>query len=555
MLYLIKQIQKYLSRQFELPEKKVILQGYQEFFSKYFFTYDKYRQFLERVNLPYLIYNLPEFTMKRSALNQTWNTTGFNQGVELDKYNVYIQKTFISVPINITLYTESRQQLLQYISKFLSTFDIPTSNLLITFPIETPPDETSTRKLINEEIFTIISPESISDQSEYVFDENMRTFKLTTSFTLEGYILTKIMFERKIDKITINVILPPGQLLQQLQESILWNDFTQQQKISTDTPTTEINLMNVELLKQTDLSSPELETNSIIASFKSNVFSLPMDNILIRTTPNELQRIPINITSNNLVSIENVTNNILNSDIQQQLYSKISNTLQTMTENNVITFSDNLNIVLQSYNYDQNIYTQIYSQVSEQISTNILNKLKLIVEQIQTNTLLDKIIETYIDVVFLDNAQFDKRLRFSLNVDNVYDTISTLVQSTIDIFEQQILSITSELGQYNSGTSLSELSNTTQEIFNMIQQTLIDNTLITITSPETNEVIVTTSLLNPDNEYLPQITFNILYSVISEIYQQLNNTNNINIEVEDINIDIEVSYRVSEEVNIYTVVY
>lgn len=75
--------------------------------------------------------------------------------------------------------------------------------------------------------------------------------------------------------------------------------------------------MNVELLKQTDLSSPELETNSIIASFKSNVFSLPMDNILIRTTPNELQRIPINITSNNLVSIENVTNNILNSDIQQ----------------------------------------------------------------------------------------------------------------------------------------------------------------------------------------------------------------------------------------------
>lgn len=158
-------------------------------------------------------------------------------------------------------------------------------------------------------------------------------------------------------------------------------------------------------------------------------------------------------------------------------------------------------------------------------------------------------------MVFLDNAQFDKRLRFSLNVDNVYDTISTLVQSTIDIFEQQILSITSELGQYNSGTSLSELSNTTQEIFNMIQQTLIDNTLITITSPETNEVIVTTSLLNPDNEYLPQITFNILYSVISEIYQQLNNTNNINIEVEDINIDIEVSYRVSEEVNIYTVVY
>lgn len=157
-------------------------------------------------------------------------------------------------------------------------------------------------------------------------------------------------------------------------------------------------------------------------------------------------------------------------------------------------------------------------------------------------------------MVFLDNAQFDKRLRFSLNVANVYDTISTLVQSTINIFKQQILSITSELGQYNSGTSLSKLSNTTQEIFNMIQQTLIDNTLITITSPKTNEVIVTTSLLNPDNKYLPQITFNILYSVISEIYQQLNNTNNINIKVEDINIDIKVSYRVSEEVNIYTVV-
>ncbi len=87
-------------------------------------------------------------------------------------------------------------------SLFLATFDVPQSKIVVRYPIEIPDDE-PIKEVINEEVFTVLSPDNITDQSEYIFDDNMRTFKLTTSFTLEGYILTRIRYYNKITQVNL----------------------------------------------------------------------------------------------------------------------------------------------------------------------------------------------------------------------------------------------------------------------------------------------------------------------------------------------------------------
>jgi len=90
----------------------------------------------------------------------------------------------------------------------LATFDVPHSKLVVRYPIETPDDE-PIKEVINEEVFTVLSPDNITDQSEYIFDDNMRTFKLTTSLTLEGYILTRIRYYNKITQINLQFFDTP----------------------------------------------------------------------------------------------------------------------------------------------------------------------------------------------------------------------------------------------------------------------------------------------------------------------------------------------------------
>lgn len=77
--------------------------------------------------------------------------------------------------MNVSLYLDSREQLLTYLSYLLGTFDFPNGQFLVEYDLSEfiPDDEPllKNEKLIFTDIISIINPTTFEDSSEYLFDE------------------------------------------------------------------------------------------------------------------------------------------------------------------------------------------------------------------------------------------------------------------------------------------------------------------------------------------------------------------------------------------------
>lgn len=558
-----------------LPEKKVILSGYQEFFSKYFFTLDKYRQFLEKVNQPFLIYNMSEFTIDRGVLNHQWNTTGIEQ-VDLQKYTLYIQKTFVRIPINVTLYTESRPQLLYYISLFLATFDVPQSKLVVRYPIETPSDE-PIKEVINEEVFTILSPDNITDQSEYIFDDNMRTFKLTTSFTLEGYILTRIRYYNKITQISLQFFDTPQTT--PVQEQISYNDISQSNiTVSPDTSTVTIPLLTPDIISQTDLTNPTVETNSINVTITdpTNNTSITIPIVTntdgnTTTTVTNLQitvnetTIPFETINNSIIipiltNSTNTINSIIYEYIKQIIYDQImNNTIElpqeivSLINNNVITRED--------------VQRQIQEQISNQLTQTFLTNFQTSIIE-NASSQYNNIISNVLNEILGNNNTIPVQLQITYNEENHQLSVSIQnindIQHTIDNIT--IRTVENIFNNVINTTTISDIiSNSLIQILTGSESTF----QLVITNPNDNTPLTDNVQITIPNETVETLN-NVLTNQVSDIQSNtiINNYNELiettqqsstpvipisQLENVNLNYNIDVKYRISETTSIYTI--
>lgn len=574
ILYVVKQVQKFLSKNFMLPEKKVILSGYQEFFSKYFFTLDKYRQFLEKVNPPFLIYNMSEFTINRGTLNHQWNTTGFEQ-VDLQKYTLYIQKTFVRIPINITLYTDSRPQLLYYVSLFLATFDVPQSKIVVRYPIEIPDDE-PIKEVINEEVFTVLSPDNITDQSEYIFDDNMRTFKLTTSFTLEGYILTRIRYYNKITQVNLQFSNTSQTI--PVQEQTLYNDISQNGiVISINTNNTTIPLLTSEIIQQTDLTNPTVETNSIevtitdptnntsttvpiISSNETNTTTVVNQSITVNK-----DTIPFTTVNNSIITpiLENSTNTI-----KSTIYTHIKQTIYDQTINNKINLPQNIiNLINNNVITIENVQTQIQEQIGNQLTQTFSTNLQTSLTGTIT-TQYNNVISTVLNQILGPNNTIPVQLQITYNEDT--QQLSVSIQNINDI-QQTINNIVTGTTEniFNNITNTTIINDT---ISNSLTQTMTQSQstfTVTVMNPNNNTILADNSQITISNE-VTQTLNNVLVNQVSGVYSNtiMNNYNKFiqgtqqsstpiiplsKLENVNLNYNINVNYRISETTSIYTV--
>lgn len=252
MFQLFSSIQKYFSTILNIPQNKIINQGYQEFFTKYFFNLDRYRKFLEKVKPPYIIYNIQNYELDRSKLNKLWNDDGL-QAMELNKYFLYIQKSFMTQSLNVSLYLENREQLLQYLSYLMGTFDLPNGSLLVEYDLTEfiPEDEPLLKgnNLVFTDYIALINPTSFEDSSEYLFDEQLRTFKLSFSFTLEGYVLTKIRFYSKTEEGISTFIINSPNVIQANSTEYSKVNKEEEYNLSVEQSDTQVNLNLIEVQK------------------------------------------------------------------------------------------------------------------------------------------------------------------------------------------------------------------------------------------------------------------------------------------------------------------
>ena len=558
-----------------LPEKKVILSGYQEFFSKYFFTLDKYRQFLEKVSLPFLIYNMSEFTIDRGVLNHQWNTTGFEQ-VELQKYTLYIQKTFVRIPINVTLYTESRPQLLYYISLFLATFDVPQSKLIVRYPLETPSDE-PIKEVINEEVFTILSPDNITDQSEYIFDDNMRTFKLTTSFTLEGYILTRIRYYNKITQISLQFFDTPQST--PVQEQVQFNDISQSNIIvSPETSNVTIPLLTQEILTQTDLTNPTVETNSIEVTITDPINNISTTIPIVTntdgnttTTVTNLQitvnetTIPFETINNSIITpiltnSTNTINSITYEYIKQIIYDQIMNGTIELPQN-IISLIDN-NVTTR-----ENVQSQIQEQVSNQITQTFLTNFQTsVIETISSQ--YNNIISNVLNEILGSNNTIPVQLQIKYNeethqlsvsmqnINDVQQTVDNIVVKSIENIFNNVINTTTISNIISN--SLTQILTGSESTFQLVITNPNDNTTLTdnvqITIP--NETVET--LNNIFTNQVSDIQSNTIINNYNELIETTQQSSTpvipiTQLENVSLNYNIDVKYRVSETTSIYTI--
>ena len=558
-----------------LPEKKVILSGYQEFFSKYFFTIDKYRQFLEKVSLPFLIYNMSEFTIDRGVLNHQWNTTGFEQ-VELQKYTLYIQKTFVRIPINVTLYTESRPQLLYYISLFLATFDVPQSKLVVRYPIETPSDE-PIKEVINEEVFTILSPDNITDQSEYIFDDNMRTFKLTTSFTLEGYILTRIRYYNKITQISLQFFDTPQST--PVQEQVQFNDISQSNiTVSPETSNVTIPLLTQEILTQTDLTNPTVETNSIEVTITDPINNTSTTIPIVTntdgnttTTVTNLQitvnetTIPFETINNSIITpiltnSTNTINSITYEYIKQIIYDQIMNGTIELPQN-IVSLIDN-NVITR-----ENVQSQIQDQVSNQITQLFLTNFQTsVIETVSSQ--YNNIISTVLNEILGNNNTIPVQLQITYNEET--HQLSVSMQNINDV-QQIIDNIVVETVEniFNNVINTTTINNIILDSLTQILTGSESTFQLVITNPNDNTPLTDNVQITIPNETVETLN-NVLTNQVSEV-QSNTITNNYNeltettqqsstpvipitqLENVNLNYNISVDYRISETTSIYTI--
>ena len=575
ILYVVKQVQKFLSKNFMLPEKKVVLSGYQEFFSKYFFTIDKYRQFLEKVDQPFLIYNMSEFTIDRSVLNHQWNTTGFEQ-VDLQKYTLYIQKTFVKIPINITLYTESRPQLLYYVSLFLATFDVPQSKIVVRYPIETPDDE-PIKEVINEEVFTVLSPDNITDQSEYIFDDNMRSFKLTTSFTLEGYILTRIRYYNKITQISLQFFDTPQTT--SVQEQIAYNDITQNNiTISIDTNNVTIPLLTPDIVTQTDLTNPTVETNSIKVTItdplNNTSTTVPITTNTDENTPTTVvinlpitvneSTIPFETINNSVITpiLENSTNTI-----EPITYTYVNQIIYDQITNNIIELPQDItNLINNNVITLENVQTQIQEQIGNQLTQTFLTSLQTSL----TETVLSEynnIVNTTLNNILGDNNTIPVQVQVTYTEDT--QQLSVSIQNSNDI-QQTLNNIISSVVEaiLNNITNTTTINNTISNSLTQIVTESESTFTTTITNPNDNTILTDNLQITIPNEVIETLN-NVLINQVPEVYSNVivNNYNELIEETQQSstpiipisqlenvipNYNISVDYRISETTSIYT---
>lgn len=197
---LYNQIQNYFGTILNIPVNKIINQGYQELFVRHYLNIDKYRKFLEVVNNPYVIYNVSNVELDRGKLNQMWNSDIGIQQYELKNNYLFIQRNYLKQTLNLSIYCESREQLLQYLSYCLGVFDVPTGSMTVSYTFDNLPTNEDQEPIIFVDYITVINPTNFEDTSEYVFEE--RTYRLSAVFGLEGYVISKIRFFPKEETIS-----------------------------------------------------------------------------------------------------------------------------------------------------------------------------------------------------------------------------------------------------------------------------------------------------------------------------------------------------------------
>lgn len=542
LFQLFSSIQRYFSTVLNIPQNKIINQGYQEFFTKYFFSIDKYRKFLEKVNPPYIIYNVQNFELDRTKLNQKWNSDEGLFQQELEKYFLHIQRSYLRQGLNVSLYLDSREQLLTYLSYLIGTFDFPNGQFLVEYDLSEfiPDDEPllKNEKLIFTDIISIINPSTFEDSSEYLFDEQMRTFKLSFSFTLEGYVLTKIRFFSKEEGISQFVI----NSLDNLQSNIY-------SKLHYD----ESYPITIETSSDTNISI--------------NLIDIQKDNIKTESSES-LDIIDYTVT----ITTDNNTYTITQSDLQNQ-NNNIVIIESTPVEISPIVEKDFKNLIIDFSNYTEDFELQIqYNGQLINIPSSQLDSKTDITE------LLSSILNTQIDLSLIDFIMintdiiiYNENNNFIINnnienlevqtiedIKNIYVDISNIIPQTENSNVNVIINI--QYNEQNIPISHNEISNPEQfsiieTISNIINEPVvvesINNVNISIIYNDTT--IDTVTILSKDENNNLIIQDNVNINKVDNIIEIKYDSENTNIEITSIKeITSTINYEVNNKYTVYT---
>lgn len=541
LFQLFSSIQRYFSTVLNIPQNKIINQGYQEFFTKYFFNIDRYRKFLEKVHPPYIIYNVQNFELDRTKLNQKWNSDEGLFQQELKKYFLHIQRSYLRQGLNVSLYLDSREQLLTYLSYLLGTFDFPNGQFLVEYDLSEfiPDDEPllKNEKLIFTDIISIINPTTFEDSSEYLFDEQMRTFKLSFSFTLEGYVLTKIRFFSKEEGISQFII----NSLDNLQSNVytkLNYDETYPITIET-TPDTNISINLIDIQKE-NIKTKSSEPLNII----DYTVTITTDKDTYTITQSDLQN-----QNNNLIIVESTP-------------IEISPIVEKEFKNLIIDFSNYSGDFVLQIQYDGQLINIPSSQLNSQIDI---------------QELLSSIIGTQIDLSLIDfimiNTEvlvYNENNNLVINniegidvqtvedIKNIYINLSNIITPTEDDSINTIIGI-----QYNNqNISISHNEITNPEQFSIIENIsniigepvfieLISTVNISVMYNDTPIDSVTIVSRDENNNLVIQdtVTINKIENIIEIKYD----SESTNIEIKSIKeITPVINYEVNNKYTVYT---
>lgn len=457
LFQLFSSIQKYFSIVLNIPQNKIINQGYQEFFTKYFFNLDRYRKFLEKVNPPYIIYNIQSYEIDRSKLNKTWNDEGVQQQ-ELEKYYLYIQRSYLTQGLNISLYLDNREQLLQYLSYLIGTFDLPNGQLNVEYDLtEFIPDDEPTlqgNRLIFTDYITLINPTSYEDSSEYLFDEQMRTFKLTFSFNLEGYVLTKLRFYNKEEEGISTFILNSSPSFENINNEYTKLQTEEEYNLTIEFQDTQMTTNLLEIQKQNIESKDDLDIvyYEILLETENGTYTLTPQNFKDTSESEILEMKTITVTDM-IYFDENSNDFIMNTSMFENLKN---DTIIDISYNNSIFRIPITNDLIKN---DLSIKQLIESQIGEQVDLNLINYVNLkteykgnvidekvlISKDEENNTLvlnevdeingIQNVIKVSIDSDYVLNIESDIQVNTKINyiVNNRYTVYTTTNLDTGDV--------------------------------------------------------------------------------------------------------------------------
>ena len=194
-------VKKYFERVLDLPKNKIFYIGYQEFMQKYMVDKQQVDTFLGKYSLPFQTLNMTIHNIDRSKMNTLQSIRGIPT-YESKKYSLDVQYVYWKSELNLNLFLETRNQLLEYLTLFFGLFDIPSTNLETKISFDRfVPEDVDIKHGWDIPIELFISMTGNTDESEYNYNTDMRQIKQTFSFTIEGYIPTKFKWNPQLEKI------------------------------------------------------------------------------------------------------------------------------------------------------------------------------------------------------------------------------------------------------------------------------------------------------------------------------------------------------------------